>query len=144
MPDPVPRSVKHPLLLAYAERQGLGSSAFLSDGSLSLIFDAAYRLQVRPFVGDRLVVQSWLLEIAPIRREQRDELLVRLLRHAASTARDFPAGLVVDATASWLLLQQVVPAGADLRTLEAELADFVNVRAYWQGRCSEEAKRSHA
>ena len=39
-------SPQHPVLTAYVARHGLDPSAFLADGSLSLIFDATYRVQV--------------------------------------------------------------------------------------------------
>lgn len=136
MPDTIRSPSMSPVLSAYVERHGLEASAFLSDGSLSLIFDAVHRVQVRPQSGGRLVLESELLDILSVPVAERGEVLVSLLRYAAVTVRDFAAGLVLDGVQQRLLQQQVLVAPVDLRQLEAELEDFVNVRAFWQGICA--------
>lgn len=138
MTDRTPALVKSPILVAYADQYGLGSSAFLSNGALSLIFDAAYRVEVRPFPGGRLVLQAQLLDMSQFDPAKREDVLVRMLRDAASTARDFTCSLALDGKLSMLLLQQSVEPPVDLRRLESELADFVNVLAFWRGRLPEE------
>ncbi len=135
MPDALRPLVVSPVLSAYAERQGLEASAFLADGSLSLIFDGAYRVQVRPQSGGRLILQSRVLDLSMVPSSQRGEVLVSVLRYAAGTVRDFAVSLVLEETQQFLLQQQVLLPTVDVRLLESELADFVNVLGYWQKVC---------
>jgi len=137
-------SPQHPVLTAYVARHGLDPSAFLADGSLSLIFDATYRVQVRPFPGERLVMQALLMDMSRFQARQRGAVLVGLLRYAAVTVRGFAAGLALDDTAAWLVLQQAVAPAVDVPRLQTELTDFVSVQTFWRERCSEEARRRHA
>jgi hypothetical protein len=137
-------SPQHPVLTAYVARHALDPSAFLADGSLSLIVDAAYRVQVRPFPGERLVMQALLLDVSRFETREREDILVSLLRYAAATVRGFAAGLALDAASSWLVLQQALSPPIDVRRLETELTDFVSVQAFWRERCAQEVKRRHA
>lgn len=136
-------SPQHPVLTAYVARHALDPSAFLADGSLSLIVDAAYRVQVRPFPGERLVMQALLLDVSRFETREREDILVSLLRYAAATVRGFAAGLALDGS-SWLVLQQALSPPIDVRRLETELTDFVSVQAFWRERCAQEVKRRHA
>lgn len=136
-------STLHPAQRAYADRHGLGDTAFLSDGAMSLIYDSAYRVEVRPHPDGRLVLLASLMDLAPIPASARDDMLVRLLRYAASPARDHASGLAIDAAAERLVLQQLVDGSVDVGRLEAELADFVNVVAFWSGICGTAAKEIH-
>ncbi len=137
-------SPQHPVLTAYAARHALDASAFLADGSLSLIVDAAYRVQLRPFPGERLVMQALLMDMSRLEVRQREDILVSLMRSAAATVRGFAAGLALDNTSSWLVLQQGLTPPVDLRRLETELMDFVSVQAFWRERCAQEVRRRHA
>jgi hypothetical protein len=137
-------SPQHPVLTAYVARHALDPSAFLADGSLSLIVDAAYRVQVRPFPGERLVMQALLLDVSRFDTRAREDILVSLLRYAAATVRGFAAGLALDDASSWLVLQQALSPPIDVRRLETELTDFVSVQAFWRERCAQEVKRRHA
>ncbi len=137
-------SPQHPVLTAYVARHALDPSAFLADGSLSLIVDAAYRVQVRPFPGERLVMQALLLDVSRFETREREDILVSLLRYAAATVRGFAAGLALDGASSWLVLQQALSPPIDVRRLETELTDFVSVQAFWRERCAQEVKRRHA
>lgn len=137
-------SPQHPVLTAYVARHALDPSAFLADGSLSLIVDAAYRVQVRPFPGERLVMQALLLDVSRFETREREDILVSLLRYAAATVRGFAAGLALDDASSWLVLQQALAPPIDVRRLETELTDFVSVQAFWRERCAQEVKRRHA
>lgn len=137
-------SPQHPVLTAYVARHALDPSAFLADGSLSLIVDAAYRVQVRPFPGERLVMQALLLDVSRFETREREDILVSLLRYAAATVRGFAAGLALDGAFSWLVLQQALSPPIDVRRLETELTDFVSVQAFWRERCAQEVKRRHA
>jgi hypothetical protein len=69
-----------------------------------LIFDATYRVQVRPFPGERLVIQALLMDMSRFQARQRGAVLVGLLRYAAVTVRGFAAGLALDDTSAWLVL----------------------------------------
>ncbi len=135
---------RRPVLVAYADRHGVAASAFLADGTLSLIYDAAYRVEVRPHLEGRLVLESFLLDLSLLPETRQGEALVSLLRDAAITVRDHACGLVLDETRSRLLLQQVLPAPVDLRRLETELGDFVNVLAFFQGLCVDPTRRLRA
>ena len=137
-------SPQHPVLTAYVARHALEPSAFLADGSLSLIVDAAYRVQVRPFPGERLVMQALLMDVSRFETREREDILVSLLRYAAATMRGFAAGLALDGASSWLVLQQALSPPIDVRRLETELTDFVSVQAFWRERCAQEVKRRHA
>ena len=137
-------SPQPPVLTAYVARHALDPSAFLADGSLSLIVDAAYRVQVRPFPGERLVMQALLLDVSRFETREREDILVSLLRYAAATVRGFAAGLALDGASSWLVLQQALSPPIDVRRLETELTDFVSVQAFWRERCAQEVKRRHA
>ena len=137
-------SPQHPVLTAYVARHALDPSAFLADGSLSLIVDAAYRVQVRPFPGERLVMQALLLDVSRFDTRAREDILVSLLRYAAATVRGFAAGLALDDASSWLVLQQALSPPIDVRRLETVLTDFVSVQAFWRERCAQEVKRRHA
>ncbi len=137
-------SPQHPVLTAYAARHGLDASAVLADGSLSLIVDAAYRVQLRPFPGERLVMQALLMDMSRLGVRQREDILVSLMRSAAATVPGFAAGLALDNTSSWLVLQQGLTPPVDLRRLETDLTDFVSVQAFWRERCAQEVRRRHA
>ena len=134
-------TLKAPVLAAYAQKHGLESSAFLADGTMTLIYDAIYRVDVRPFLEGRLVIHALLLDVSPLSPVRREEFLLRMLRYAASTLRDFPCGLVMDAGRSRLLLQQLVDPPIHLLRLESELAGFVNVLSFWRGILQEESRR---
>ncbi len=140
MTDRTAISLNASVLEVYAHKHGVDRSAFLADGTMSLIYDAAYRVEVRPHVAGRLVLQSVLMDVSPFSIDRREEFLVRMLRLAASTVRDFASGLVLDAAQSRLLLQQSVDASFDLPGLEVDLADFVNVLAFWRGILQEESR----
>lgn len=134
-------TLKAPVLAAYAQKYGLESSAFLADGTMTLIYDAIYRVDVRPHLEGRLVIHALLLDVSPLSPVRREEFLLRMLRYAASTLRDFPCGLVMDAGRSRLLLQQLVDPPIHLLRLESELAGFVNVLSFWRGILQEESRR---
>lgn len=134
-------ALKAPVLAAYAKKHGLASSAFLADGTMTLIYDAIYRVEVRPHLEDRLVLHALLLDVSPLSAVRREDFLLRMLRYAASTVRDFPCGLVMDGGRSRLVLQQSVDPPVSLPRLESELAGFVNVLSFWRRILQEESHR---
>lgn len=130
-----------PVLAAYAKKHGLESSAFLADGTMTLIYDTIYRVEVRPHLEDRLVLHALLLDVSLLSAARREDCLLRMLRYAAATVRDVPCGLVMDTGRSRLLLQQSVDPPVSLLRLESELAGFVNVLSFWRRILQEESHR---
>ncbi len=131
----------HPVVKAYVVRHGLGEDALREDGRLALEFDDRYRVQVRPASEGRVALVSRLADLTRWSRLAGDDLLQRLAHRSAGLARTHAAGLVIDEALNSLQLQQVLPAATGVDALERELAEFVNVLAFWSRTCNEEAGR---
>lgn len=130
-----------PTLSAYAARLGLESGVFLADGSMSLIYDGRYRLWFRALPAGHIVMESVLMELTPIPPSMAQEVMVRVLRYASSTARAYACGLVLDDASNRLLLQQIVPCPVSAASFEEDLAEFLNVLGFWLDICAQEDKR---
>jgi len=66
---------------------------------------------------------------------------LRLASLATGTLREHAPGLCVDEEEQALLLQVQLPATTDAEQLEAQLAQFVNVWAFWRHACLQETGR---
>lgn len=129
----------HPAVRAYAQRNGIEAGAFHEDGRLTLTIDDRYRVQLRTAADGRLALSSLLLDLGQLAAPRVDATLQRLAVWAAGMLRDHASALALDEAAQALLLQQELAAGADVAALESELADFVNVLAFWVRTCAREA-----
>ena len=130
-----------PTLSAYAARQGFDAGVFLADGAMSLIYDGRYRLWFRVLPGGQIVMESVLMELRQIPPSTAEDVMVRLLRYASSTARAYACGLVLDEASDRLLLQQIIPAPVSTASFEGDLAEFLNVLGFWCDICAQEDKR---
>lgn len=128
----------HPAVRAYAQRNGIDAGAFREDGRVTLTIDERYRVQLRAAADGRLALSSLLLDLGQLPAPRVDATLQRLAIWAAGMMRDHASALAVDEAAQALLLQQELAAGTDVAALESELADFVNVLAFWARTCARE------
>lgn len=129
----------HPAVRAYAQRNGIDASAFREDGRITLTIDERYRVQLRAAADGRLALSSLLLDLGQLAGPRVDAILQRLATWAAGMMRDHASALALDEAAQALLLQQELAASSDVAALESELADFVNVLAFWVRTCAREA-----
>lgn len=121
----------HPAVRAYALRHGLGEDDFRSDGRLALTIDERWRIQLQPAPQGCLALTASLVDLDTLPPAALSRLLVELASSVTAMAREHAAGLSIDAGRQQLLLQQSLAAGTDVQQLEAELAGFVNVLAFW-------------
>lgn len=135
------RDRAHAAVRAYALRHRLDASAFRSDGRVALDFDGRYRVTVQPAADNRIALTSRLVSLDTLSREAREQVLVRLVYLATGMMREHAPGLCIDDREESLLLQQLVPSTTDADQLEAQLAQFVNVLAFWNHACAHEAGR---
>jgi hypothetical protein len=136
----LPGYLLDPTLSAFAARQGLGASAFLADGAMCLIFDGRYRVWFRAMPGGQIVMESVLMDLTQIPPVAAQDVMVRLLRCASTTARMYAAGLALDAESDRLLLQAVIHSPDSVASFEGELAEFLNVLKFWRDVCAQEGK----
>ncbi len=127
-------------LQAYAVRHGIGVDAFRADGRLTVTFDGRYRVQMRPSEDGQVALTSLLLDLAGMPSSQADEALVRLAGYGCGLMRDHGSGLTLD-SADRLLLEQVIPAGFSAVQFDEEVADFLNVLAFWSRTSEQEVGR---
>jgi hypothetical protein len=132
------QNAAHPAVRAYAQRNGIDASAFREDGRVTLTIDDRFRVQLRAAADGRLALSSLLLDLGQLAAPRVDATLQRLAIWAAGMMRDHASALAVDEGAQALLLQQELAANTDLAALESELADFVNVLAFWVSTCARE------
>lgn len=134
----------HPALRSYAQRNGIEEASFREDGRLVLTFDDRFRVQLRPAANGRIAIVSLLAEMTAMPPGQRDEFLVRMATQGAGMMRDHASTLALDQDEQRLVLQQLVPAAADADALESDLADFLNVLAFWSRTSLQETGRRQA
>lgn len=135
------RDRAHAAVRAYGLRHRLDPSGFRSDGRVTLDFDGRYRVMVQPAADNRIALVSYLLSLDSLPREDREQVLVRLAHLATGTLQDHATGLAIDDDEQALVLQQLVPSTTDADQLEEQLAQFVNVLAFWNHACAREAGR---
>ncbi len=129
-------SLVPPAVAAYGTRHRLGEDSFGSDGTLSVTFDDQYRVRLRPASGGRIALVALLLELDALAPSGRDDAIVHLAGLGAGLLQGYASTLSIDASAQWLVLQQVLPAGIGVEGLEEELGDFVNALAFWTSAAS--------
>lgn len=135
------RDRAHAAVRAYALRHRLGAAAFRSDGRVMLDFDGKCRVMVQPAADNRIALTARLVNLDTLSREARDQVLLRVATLATGTLRDHAPGLCIDDEEQALLLQAQLPATTDADQLETQLAQFVNVMAFWRHACAHEAGR---
>lgn len=134
----------HPVLQAYAARTGFEPAYVRDDGGLAIVVDGRYRVVVVPGTEGRLVLTSVLKDLVTVGERRRGEFLEFLMRIAAGLLRDHASTLSIDESGHRLLLQQVQSIAAQPGGLEAEVAEFVNVLAFWHSVMEQEARRFDA
>ncbi len=138
---PTGRDRAHAAVRAYALRHRLDPSAFRSDGRVMLDIDGKLRVMVQPAADNRIALTTRLLNLDTLSREARDPVLLRLATLATGTLREHAPGLCIDEEEQALLLQAQLPATTDADQMETQLAQFVNVWAFWRHACAQEAGR---
>lgn len=135
------RDRAHAAVRAYALRHRLDPSAFRSDGRVMLDFDGKCRVMVQPAADNRIALTTRLLNLDALSQQSRDQFLLRLATLATGALREHAPGLCIDDEEQALLLQAQLPSTTDADQLEAQLAQFVNVLAFWRHACAHEAGR---
>ncbi len=138
---PTGRDRAHAAVRAYALRHRLDPAAFRSDGRVMLDVDGKCRVMVQPAADNRIALTTRLVNLDTLPREAREPVLLRLATLATGTLREHAPGLCVDEEEQALLLQAQLPATTDAEQLEAQLAQFVNVWAFWRHACLQETGR---
>ncbi len=131
----------HAAVRAYALRHRLDAAAFRSDGRVMLDFDGKCRVMVQPAADNRIALTARLVNLDTLTRDGRELLLLRLATLGTGTLRDHLPSLGIDDLEEALLLQAQLPASTDADQLETQLAQFVNVMAFWRHACAQEAGR---
>lgn len=132
-------STLHPALRAYLARHAIDPAGVRRGGRVTLTVDGTYRVHLQPAADGRLAITSVLLDLGLVAPDRLTDFLIRLAQGACALLREHAAGLAVDDAADRLVLQQLVAASVDLTELEAELAAFVNVLAFWVAAVAREA-----
>lgn len=132
-------NMAHPVLKAYARRNGLQPADFRRDGRLVLRVDGQYRVHVQPAADGRLAFTFALIDLSSLPAMRVDALLTHVAQCAALGMREHPAGLGLDAAGDRLVLQQILPPSIEIGEFEKELAEFINVLAFWQPAVMHEA-----
>ncbi len=132
----------HAAILAFMTRRSIPAKDLRSDGRLTLNFDHKYRVHLHTASHKRVVLTAQLMSFGGRYQDSAtDEVLERLLGLSAGLLQQHASSLYVDERAKTLLLQQTLPADASAETIEAALADFVNVLPFWASACANEARR---
>jgi len=135
------RDRAHAAVRAYALRHRLDGAAFRSDGRVMLDFDGKCRVMLQPAADNRIALTARLVNLDALSREGREQLLLRLAALATGTLRDHASCLGIDDQEDALVLQAQLPSTTDADQLEVQLAQFVNVMAFWRHACAQEAGR---
>ncbi|MCF8161234.1 MAG: CesT family type III secretion system chaperone [Polaromonas sp.] len=134
-------SQAHPAILAFMTRRGIAAKDLRSDGRLTLNFDQKYRVHMHTASHKRVALTTQLLSLGGRYHDSvTDEVLERLVGLSAGMLQEHASSLCLDERAKSLLLQQTLPADASAETVEAALADFVNVLPFWTSTCANEAR----
>ncbi len=120
-----------PAIRAFAQRHGIGPQSLRSDGSLTLTVDRRYRVRMRPAPHNRVALVAQLIALPTPPSRDADAILERLTRVGAGMLQKYGSTLCLDARQQALLLQQSLPADADLQSVEDTMADFSNALAFW-------------
>ncbi len=131
----------HAAILAFMTRRGIPAKDLRSDGRLTLTFDQKYRVHLHSASHKRVALTAQLLSLGGRYYDAvTDEVLERLTGLSAGLLQQHASSLCLDERAKSLLLQQTLPADASAETVEAALADFVNVLPFWASACAHEAR----
>lgn len=123
-------------LRAFVRRHRIPEDAIRSGGRVVVTIDGRHHVTMCGASHNRLVMMADLIALPEHAREsQLDAVLLRLARHAAGLLKDHTATLCIDRGREQLMLQQVVPPGADLAALEAAFGEFANSVDFWKDIC---------
>lgn len=126
-----------PVVRAFVQRHQIPKDAVRGSGRVALTVDR-YRVQLLPAPHHRVALQAELMALPEQGTRRVDDLLLRLARMGAGLLQLHGSTLCIDAQRQALVLQQAVPANAELPVLEEALADFTNALAFWHRVCERE------
>jgi hypothetical protein len=122
----------HPTVKAFAEKHGLGAAAVRSDGRLTLTLDRKYRVHLQGAPHNRVALTAQLMALPAASTDPKPaQALERLLKTGAGLLQQHAATLCLDPRQQALLLQQQLPANADVAAVEKGVAEFTNALAFW-------------
>ncbi len=122
----------HPTVKAFAQKHGLGAAAVRSDGRLTLTLDRKYRVHLQGAPHNRVALTAQLMALPAASQDAKPaQALERLLKTGAGMLQQHAATLCLDPRQQALLLQQQLPADADVAALEKGVAQFTNALAFW-------------
>lgn len=117
------------LVEAWGETRGLTPRGDADDRHF-FVFDGDYELGLCQF-GPRMTVEAELCPL-PVRRDEAEALLDRLLPLQLAKSRDGAEAIALNAEGDTLMLVRSVPISSlSQRDFEAVLARFVNALAFW-------------
>lgn len=128
-----------PVLRAFMQRRSIPADSLRSDGRLTLTVDGRYRVHLAACAGGRVALHSDLLTLPDDDDRLAHETLLRLATAAAQVIHRHSSTLCIDRERKAVMLQQLVPAAAELSVLEDGLADFLDALASWTRSCEAEA-----
>lgn len=124
----------HSGLAGFLERQQLGSRQYQPprvDGAVVLLIDTQNRVYCRPAPRGDLVLECRLAEL-PSNATDTEEILHHCLLASWIRTLQFADVPVLDSTATYISLQQCIPADATTDEFSLALEAFVNSLAQWR------------
>jgi len=127
-----------PVVRTFVQHHRIPADAVRSEGRVVLAIDQRDRVHLLPGPHNSVVLQSDVLPLPDHADTRTDDILLRLAKTAAGLLQGHASTLSIDRNRQALVLQQLVPARADLQALQAALADFANALAFWSRICRAE------
>jgi hypothetical protein len=128
----------HQVVKRFMDKHDLAPTTLRSGGRLMLTFDEADRVVVHSAPFHRVAVTSDLLRLSQIGNVQaQEQFLERIMRLTTGTMLEHSSALAVDNKRDMLVLQQAIPADAPVESMEAAIADLLNILPFWRAACSE-------
>ncbi|SMP44880.1 CesT family type III secretion system chaperone [Noviherbaspirillum suwonense] len=124
-------SALHPELARYLAAEKADQASRSPDGSISMVFDAQYRVTCQVFAQGDLLLEARVLRL-PDDEGSRTTTVEMLLEQAGQRLQDHAEWLALGSGGQILMLQQIVPAQADRIQFSNMLDSFVNALAGWR------------
>ncbi|MFY0478466.1 CesT family type III secretion system chaperone [Achromobacter marplatensis] len=125
------RSTYHPLVEYCMRSFALPATSAGIGGTLSLLVDDIYRIQLVPLESGWVGVKSRLCAL-PMPGIERDVLLRRCGKFAMSMLRGTAAGMAVDPNEESLHLQQMLRPDCPRESMPEVLGAYLNALAKWR------------
>lgn len=118
------------LIAEWARTAGLDLGAIGPSRQAWITLDRV-RVQLLELPSQGILLESRISDL-PMASPERDRMVHNAMLAATGRMRDSPVVLCANEDASALVLQLQIPSGADVPTLDAALAKFVNEVDVWR------------